>query len=318
MNQSRREFIKTASAVSAGAVFSPELFTGPPDAKAKTYPFCVFSKCLQFLDYEHLGMALADIGFKGAELSVREEGHVLPGNVKTDLPRAVKTLQKSGISVPMMVTGIVSAEDPLTEAILGTASELGIGFYRMGYLSYDPGKTIMENLSIHKKTFDKLEKINRKFGIQGCYQNHSGTRIGGPVWDLYWLVNGCDPDFIGVQYDIRHAVVEGGVSWPLGMKLLSPWIKTTAIKDSIWIKENGKWKLKYVPLNQGMVDFDMYLREYVNLGISGPVTIHYEYDLGGAQSGSKNPTMSVKEISDYMKTDLNWLKSKFREHNINT
>jgi L-ribulose-5-phosphate 3-epimerase len=318
MNQSRREFIKTASAVSAGAVISPKLFSGPTDAIAKTYPFCVFTKCLQFLNYEQLGVALADMGFKGAELSVREEGHVLPGNVKTDLPRAIKTLQKSGISVPMMVTGIVSAEDPLIEAILGTASELGIGFYRMGYLSYDPGKTIMENLTIHKKTFDKLEKINRKFGIQGCYQNHSGTRVGGPVWDLYWLVNSCDPDFLGIQYDIRHAVVEGGVSWPLGMKLLSPWIKTTAIKDSIWIKENGKWKLKYVPLNQGMVDFDLYLSEYVNLGISGPVTIHYEYDLGGAQSGSKNPTMSLQEMSGLMKTDLNWLKNKFREHDIKT
>jgi L-ribulose-5-phosphate 3-epimerase len=318
MNQSRREFIKTASAVSAGAVISPKLFSGPPVVKAKIYSFCVFTKCLQFLDYEQLGVALADIGFKGAELSVRDEGHVLPENVKTDLPRAIKTLQKSGISVPMMVTGIISADDPLTETVLGTASELGVGFYRMGYLSYDPGKTITENLSNHKKTFDKLEKINRKYGIQGCYQNHSGTRIGGPVWDLYWLVNGCDPDFISVQYDIRHAVVEGGISWPLGMKLLSPWIKTTAIKDSIWNKENGKWKLKYVPLNQGMVDFDLYLREYVNLGVSGPVTIHYEYDLGGAQSGSKNPTMSLKEISDFMKSDLNWLKNKFREHDIKT
>jgi L-ribulose-5-phosphate 3-epimerase len=318
MNQSRRDFIKTASAVSAGAVISPKLFSNPKEVKAKNYPFCVFTKCLQFLDYEQLGVTLADIGFKGAELSVREEGHVLPVNVKTDLPRAIKTLQKSGISVPMMVTGIINAEDPLTETVLGTASELGIGFYRMGYLTYDPGKSIPENLSVHKKTFDKLEKLNRKFGIQGCYQNHSGTRIGGPVWDLYWLVNGCDPEFISVQYDIRHAVVEGGVSWPLGMKLLSPWIKTTAIKDSIWIKENGKWKLKYVPLNQGMVDFDVYLKEYKDLGISGPVTIHYEYDLGGAQSGAKNPTMGLKEISDFMKTDLNWLKNKFKEHDIKT
>jgi len=318
MNQSRREFIKTASALSAGAVISPKIFSGPQDVKAKIYPFCVFTKCLQFLDYDRLATTLADIGFKGAELSVRDEGHVLPENVKTDLPRAIKTLQKSGISVPMMVTGIVNADDPLTETVLGTASELGIGFYRMGYLTYDPGKTITENLEIHKKAIDKLEKLNRKFGIQGCYQNHSGTRVGGPVWDLYWLVKGCDPDFMSVQYDIRHAVVEGGVSWPLGMKLLAPWIKTTAIKDSIWIKENGKWKLKYVPLNQGMVDFDVYLKAYKDLGISGPVTIHYEYDLGGAQSGSKNPTMSLKDISDFMENDLNWLKGKFKEHDIKT
>lgn len=316
MNQSRREFIKTASAVSAGALISPKLFSGPQISKTKTYPICVFTKCLQFLDYTQLGEALANIGFKGAELSVREGGHVLPENVKTDLPRAIKTLQQSGISVPMMVTGIIDPEDPLTETILGTASELGVGYYRMGYLSYDPAKSITDNLTAHKKTFDKLEKINRKFGIQGCYQNHSGTKVGGPVWDIYWLMNGCDPDYISVQYDIRHAVCEGGASWPLGMKLLSPWIKTTAIKDFYWKKENGKWKITNIPLSEGMVDFDVYLQEYISLGISGPVTIHYEYDLGGAQSGSKNPTMSLKEISDFMKNDLNWLKKKFNEHGI--
>ena len=65
-----------------------------------------------------------------------------------------------------------------------------------------------------------------------------------------------------------------------------------------------------------MVDFDAYLKEYINLKISGPVTIHYEYDLGGAQSGSRNPGMSLKEISDFMKKDLIWLRNKFNEHGI--
>lgn len=318
MSLTRREFIKTASAVSAGAIINPKQFSGTNNSIGKSYPCCVFTKCLQFLGYKQLGETLANIGFKGAELSVRDEGHVLPENVKTDLPLAIRTLRQSGISVPMMVTGIIDPEDPMTEKILGTAAEQGIEYYRMGYLSYDPIKSITENLNFHKKTFEKFEKINRKIGIKGCYQNHSGTKVGGPVWDLHWVINGCDPDFISVQYDIRHAVAEGGVSWPLGMKHLSPWIRTTAIKDFYWKKESGKWKITNVPLSEGMIDFDAYLKEYINLGISGPVTIHYEYDLGGAQSGSKNPTMSLKEISDFMSKDLNWLKKKFMEHGISS
>jgi len=181
MKQSRRDFIKAASVVSAGAIISPELFSNPQISKAKTYPICVFTKCLQFLDYVQLGETLAKIGFKGAELGLRGGGHVLPENVKTDLPRAIKTLRQSGISVPMMVTGIINPEDPLNEAVLGTAAEQGIGHYRMGYLNYDSTKSIMENLNVLKKTFDKFEKINRKFGIKGCYQNHAGTNVGGPV-----------------------------------------------------------------------------------------------------------------------------------------
>jgi len=316
MIHSRREFIKMASAASAGAIISPKLTSDSQISSIKTYPICVFTKCLQFLNYPQLGESLADIGFKGAELSVRDGGQVLPENVRTDLPKAIKILQKSGISVPMMVTGIINPEDPLTERILGTASEQGVGYYRMGYLSYDPAKSVTENLTTHKKTFDKFETINRKFEIIGCYQNHSGTNIGGPVWDLYWLVNGCDPDYISVQYDIHHAVAEGGTAWPVGMKLLAPWIKSTPIKDFYWRKENGKWRIADVPLGEGMVDFNAYFKRYISLGISGPFTIHYEYDLGGAESGSKTTTMSIKEISDFMKNDLNWLKNKFKEYGI--
>lgn len=316
MIQSRRNFIKTTSAATAGVVINPGIFKGKSGFIAKPYSIGVFTKCLQFLDYDRLGETLAKIGFKNCELSVRKGGHVLPVNVKTDLPKAIKALQKSGVSATMMVTDVISSDDPETEIVLQTASELGIKNYRMGYLPYDPKKSVPENLDGYKATFEKLESVNRRSDICGTYQNHSGTNIGGPVWDLYSLLKDRNPDYIGCQYDIRHAVVEGGVSWPLGMKLLSPWIKTTVIKDFFWKKENGKWILFNVPLGEGMVDFDAYMKNYISLAILGPVVIHYEYDLGGAQSGNRNPTMSLEEISGYMKKDLNWLKMKFKEHGI--
>jgi len=315
MDHSRRAFIKTTSAAATGVMVSPSLFRRGPGTEAKPFPlFCVFTKCLQFLDYERLGETIALAGFDGADLSVRKGGHVSPQHVAVELPRAFKALQKSGIRVPMMVTDIDLSDVLETERVLGTASELGIRYYRLASLRYDPGKSIQENLDLHKKTIKKIEKINRKFGIHGCYQNHAGTRVGSPLWDLYRLVKDCDPTYFGVQYDIRHAVCEGGTSWPLAMKLLSPWIKTTDIKDFFWENKDGHWKTTNVPLGNGMVDFDKYLGEYVALGISGPVSIHYEYDLGGAESGKRNPAMNLDEILDYLKSDLNWLKRKFKEH----
>ncbi|MEI7501293.1 MAG: twin-arginine translocation signal domain-containing protein, partial [Bacteroidota bacterium] len=125
MKQTRREFIKTASAASAGTIISPKLLPGPQISNTRTYPLCVFTKCLQFLDYAQLGETLANIGFKGAELTVRVGGQLLPENVKADLPKAIRTLRQSGISVPMIVTDIIDTENPLTEKILGTASEQG-------------------------------------------------------------------------------------------------------------------------------------------------------------------------------------------------
>ncbi len=323
MKLNRREFIKTTSIVTAGAFANQQIFSKALDQETTAYPVCVFTKCLQFLDYDRLGETIANIGFDGADIPVRKGGQVLPENVKVDLPRAINALQKAGIKVPMMVTDINSPDHPEIERILGTASALGITHYRMGYLAYDPKKTVPENLDVHKRTMENLEKVNRKYNIHGGYQNHSGTRVGGPVWDIYWILKDCDPAYIGAQYDIRHATCEGGNSWPIGMKLLAPWIKTTDIKDFIWKKQNlptgqagGKWQVENVPLGEGQVDFDAYFKEYKQLGISGPVSIHYEYDLGGAEHGKKDPTMSLEKISSYLKNDLRWFRAKIKEANL--
>ena len=101
------------------------------------------------------------------------------------------------------------------------------------------------------------------------------------------------------------------------MKLLAPWIKTTAIKDFVWYKnENGDWKLKNVPLGEGMVNFDTYFKLYKSLNIKAPVTIHYEYDLGGAEHGKTNPTMSRDEIYAWLGKDITFLKKYFKKFDL--
>jgi L-ribulose-5-phosphate 3-epimerase len=303
-------------AAAAGAAISPQTFGSSLASLARPNPVNVFAKCLQFLDYDRMGEAIARIGFDGADLPVRPEGAVLPEKVKTDLPRALKALQRHGRSIPMIVTAINDPDDARTEQILGTASQLGIKYYRMGYFDYDPARSVEQNLDAHKKTMEKLERINRKFGIHGGYQNHSGTRVGAPVWDLYWLLQDRDPAYIGVQYDICHAVTEGGVSWPLGLRLLAPWVKTMAVKDFRWSQEKGKWQIKYVPLGEGMVDYDAFLKTYKALGLAGPVTVHGEYDLGGAEHGNAHPAMPLSQISGHLQKDLTWLRQQFRQHGI--
>jgi sugar phosphate isomerase/epimerase len=319
MMYSRRNFIKTgvtgiAATGVSGNVFASELF----GTKSKPVrPIHVFTKCLQFLNYQEIAELLAIHGFDGADLTVRPGGQVLPENVATDLPKAVKALRDAGVNSYMITTSINNPDDKLTRSILKTMAELGIRYYRMGYLDYNNSKTISENLEAHKFTFEKLEKVNREFGVHGGYQNHSGRRVGGPVWDLYTLLKDRDPEFIGVQYDIRHATVEGAISWPIGMKLLAPWIKTTDIKDFIWEKnEKGTWKIKNVPLGEGMVDFKAYFELYKSLDIEAPVSIHYEYDLGGAEHGHLDPKMSREEIFSCLKKDLKFLKKQFQQFNL--
>ena len=97
-----------------------------------------------------------------------------------------------------------------------------------------------------------LAAMNEQYNIYGSYQNHAGSRyVGAPIWDLYWLIRDLDPKYMGCQFDIRHATVEGGQTWPLDLKLISGHVNTLAIKDFIWQKRGEKWQTVNCPLGQG-------------------------------------------------------------------
>ncbi len=58
----------------------------------------------------------------------------------------------------------------------------------------------------------KAGALNKKYGIQAGYQNHSGMGVGAPLWDLRELLQDLPPQWKGSQFDIRHAVTEGAYS----------------------------------------------------------------------------------------------------------
>jgi sugar phosphate isomerase/epimerase len=314
----RRNFIKTTGLSAAGIGLAGTGFAATAfSTNAVKRPICAFTKCLQFLTFEQIAEVLARLGFDGADITLRPGGQIEPANAKSELPKAVKTLQKAGLGMPMAVTSITDADDKLSIETLKAAADSGVRYYRMGWLGYDFSKSIQQNLDSYKKQLEKLALLNEKIGIHGGYQNHSGIHVGAPVWDLYELLKDVDPKYLGVQYDIRHATTEAGYSWLLGMKRVEPWIRTICIKDFVWGKnEKGDWKHENVMLGQGMVKFDEFLKEYATLKVEAPISIHYEYDLGGAEAGKKEIKMDPGKIYEMMKADLDWLRKSLIKNQI--
>lgn len=309
---SRRHFIKTMGA--AGAGISLLGLTSPLKenkfVRQQPWKIYMFSKHLQFLSYEETAETMKEAGLDGADLTVRPGGHVLPENVTTDLPKAVNAFEKKGLKVGMMTSGITDADDRYTEDVLKTASDAGISYYRLGYYSYIDKLGIKESIDRHKQKLVKVAELNARYGMHGGYQNHSGTRVGGPVWDVWMLVKDFDPSLIGCQYDIRHATVEGGFSWPLALKLLQDHVQTIVIKDFKWVKTNEGWEDASVPLGEGMVNFDKYFRLLKELNIRAPITLHFEYPLYKGENLSKQEKrkQAVETISKDVRTLRNMLK----------
>jgi sugar phosphate isomerase/epimerase len=282
-----------------------------PAASESKLKVCIFSKHLQFLQGAQLAQAAADMGFDGIDLTVRKGGHVEPSRVKQDLPGLVALIHEHGLEVPMITTDIVDANTPYTENILQCMSELGIHHYRWGGFKYTDDVPIPKQLDDLKPRVAKLAALNARYRVGAMYHTHSGIDlVGAPIWDLHELLTGFDPAAVGVNYDIGHATVEGGFGgWIDSFRVTGPYLRGIAVKDFLWEKNaHGQWRPAWKPLGAGMVNFPRFFEMVAAAHFSGPLQLHFEYPLQGANEGAKTVS-NPQEVFQAMTRDLKRLRA---------
>src|SRR5580693_8298385 len=134
----RRELLQLGAATLAASALTKKTFAqnAPPAAQVSApvapptgkFPLDVYSRSLQWLRTpQDVAKAVTDIGLRSVDLTVMPHpGHVDPAKVKTDLPPFVNGLKQNGITVTAITCPITDADSPNAEAILSTASSLGI------------------------------------------------------------------------------------------------------------------------------------------------------------------------------------------------
>lgn len=259
----------------AAAAFAPVTTAGAEQGDAVgSNKLCVFTKPFNSLSFDELADRVAELGFDGIEAPIRVGGHVQPDQVEDQLPRLDEALKKRGLEITVMATDINDPNDPLTQRVLRVAATLGIERYRMKYFKYDLNQSVIDQIQSWRPQLRELAAMNHDFGIQGLYQNHAGTLYcGSAIWDLRLALEGIAPENIGVAYDIRHATVEGGTSWPATFNMIRPLVQTVYVKDFGWGAEPQPTN---VPLGQGRVNksFFQMLKES---DFTGPISLHEEY-----------------------------------------
>ena len=124
------------------------MFQNSPVDRLKIH---IFSKHLQFLNYQDLAEAAAEMGFDGIDLTVRPKGHVLPERVESDMPKAVEAMRKVGLIPLLMTTSVQDADNITDKQVLKTAVKLGIQYYRMNWFAYPEKKASPNRCSISNK-----------------------------------------------------------------------------------------------------------------------------------------------------------------------
>lgn len=309
---SRRHFLQTTTGAIAATSFTSNVFAKPAPEPLKIN---VFSKHLQFLGWEEMAQAAKAIGFDGVDLTVRKDGHVEPERAEQDLPKVAEIIRKAGLQLPMVTAGIIDTTSPYAESILRAMKSVGVKNYRWGNLKYDDIKPIPMQLENLKKEVAKLADLNRKYDACAMYHTHSGNEVGASIWDLWEILKDLDNKHVSFNLDICHATIEGGLgAWIRSTQLVAPLTRGIAIKDFKWGQNaKGVWAPVKCPLGEGMVNFPKFFTLLKAANFSGPVQMHFEYPLGGAESGAKKLTIEKEKVFAAMKKDLAVLRGWLRD-----
>lgn len=274
---SRRNFLARAAVAGGAAAVLPQLTFAAPQTGAFPPPIPLFSKLYQELklDFDQAAELTAEAGLDGVDCPVRPKGEIEPERAADDMPRYAEALRKRNLDMHLITSGINSLETPHTEAVLRTAKQLGIRYYRLGF-STNRQKDQQPSLTEIKAQLRDLAAFNRELGITGVIQNHSpsgsgrSTYVGGDLNEMYEIVKDLHPDEIGVAFDLCHALIVHGEDWTARFEQLKPHIKLAYVKDV-------KRPRELTPFGEGEFSGTDFFTRLKQMNLTAPLSMHIEY-----------------------------------------
>ncbi|WP_028559426.1 sugar phosphate isomerase/epimerase family protein [Paenibacillus pinihumi] len=254
----------------------------------------VFTVATPDLTPEQLAAAAKEAGLDGIEWRFKE----IPEEAKDESPsfwrnnlcslspfedesgwaRFKQASAASGLENVSVTPYLTAGDLEATEKVLQAASYLGASIIRLGVPGYNRTESFNSLFQKEREYLKAAESLCKQYGVKGVIETHHVT-ISPSASAAYRLVEGLDPDWIGVLYDPGNMVHEGFENYRMGMELLGPYLAHVHIKNAGWFKQDEPgsagesiWGSKWVGLIDGIVP----LRQIVE----DLRAVHYEGYLG--------------------------------------
>jgi sugar phosphate isomerase/epimerase len=244
----------------------------------------LFTKLFRGCELEEIATAATDLGVDGIDLLIRP-GHQLEPAAPERIPEAVRFLEGNGLRVPMATTDLTDPTRMLTEPLLASCAEAGIGLIRLGYWHYDPQVGYATGFDTARRQLDELDRLAEKTGVRLALQLHGGT-IHASGCQAAALLAGHDPSRIGAYPDPGNQTVQDGrEDWRFTFDVLQPWLCCVGVKNGGWfpgeLAASGQrhWRSDWFGIADGMVPWDEILDFLTESGYDGLLSFHSHYEV---------------------------------------
>lgn len=272
----------------------------------------MFTKHLAPLPLREAARAIKELGFDGADLTVRPGGYVDPTDVRAALPEAISMFKAHGLAVGLLTTAITNAADPTAAMIFESAAAVGVREVKLGYWKYDRFGTFQSALDQAARDLDGIEQLARRTNVRASLHTHSENFLTAFAPIVWHLIKDRDPQAIGAYVDPGHMSVEGGGDgWRMGLDLLGPRISVVAVKDLDWARTDDpdallakpRWYTRIVPLSRGIVPWPNVFACLRAVGFDGWVSLHSEYQ--GPHSWRE---LTTQQVIEQTREDITYLR----------
>ncbi|MBM3240045.1 sugar phosphate isomerase/epimerase [Candidatus Poribacteria bacterium] len=262
----------------------------------------LFSKFLVPLSIEAMGYRIKEMGFDGVDLPVRPGSQITHETAAQELPKAVKTLNEIGLSVPSIVTGLKRGDEPHAEEVLAAAAVSGVKMLRTASWSYRRGDDYWANMAQARKDLASLESLCEKHGVKANMQIHSGGCLNCNCAATAIMLKDRNPKWIGLQIDPGHLAISGE-DYDMAFALTGEYLHSVNVKSPRYYAlpdANGifRWNIIWTPLAEGLVPWQHILPILKDRGYDGLLSIHGEYPV----------ERSIELTSGLVKADLEYIR----------
>lgn len=244
----------------------------------------VFTVMVPDLTPAETAASLRDLGYDGVEWRVthipperRSEAPSFWGNNQCTFEPtldaaqdAQATAQGAGLTIVGLGTYIDVGDLAATENALQFAQACGARQIRVGAGRWPSGESYAASYDRARTFLTGVQDLARQYQVKALVEIHHGTII--PSASLaFRLVDGFDPDAIGVIHDAGNMAREGYEDYRLGLELLGPYLAHVHVKNARYVRPagGGVWQGEWSPLDDGVVDWDALFGALHQVGYDG-------------------------------------------------
>lgn len=191
------------------------------------------------------------------------------------LARLRRLTDEAGLGVPNLGCYLKVGDLAAVERDMQIAQKLGSPSIRIAMPWYNRTRPYGELFAEARTYMEGVQELSGRYGIKGLVEMHMNF-IAPSAGLARRLVEGFDPQRIGVIFDPGNMVYEGFEQYRMGLEVLGEYLAHVHIKNAVWERVPNpadalapKWRAVSAPTSEGVANWAQVIADLKSVGYDG-------------------------------------------------